>query len=129
MPTQKEKFELEYIINTSPSILFARLSSPSGLSEWFADDVNLKGKVYTFVWEGSEQQAEQVLRKENKMVRYHWLDDDDDKTYFEFRINVDDLTGETALVIIDFAEEDEKEDTIELWNQQIDELKHGLGSV
>ena len=129
MPTQKEKYELEYIIKTSPSILFSRLSSPSGLSEWFADDVNLKGKVYTFVWEGSEQQAEQVLRKENKMVRYHWLDDDDDKAYFEFRINVDDLTGETALVVVDFAEEDEKEDSIELWNNQIDELKHGLGSV
>lgn len=129
MPTQKEKYELEYIIKTSPSILFSRLSSPSGLSEWFADDVNLKGKVYTFVWEGSEQQAEQVLRKENKMVRYHWLDDDDDKAYFEFRINVDDLTGETALVVVDFAEADEKEDSIELWNNQIDELKHGLGSV
>lgn len=129
MPTQKEKFELEYIIRTSPSILYTRLSNPSGLSEWFADDVNLKGKVFTFVWDGSEQQAEQVLRKENKMVRYHWLDDEDDKAYFEFRINVDDLTGETALVVIDFAEADEKEDSIELWNQQIDELKHGLGSV
>ncbi|WP_289054479.1 START-like domain-containing protein [Carboxylicivirga marina] len=129
MPTQKEKFELEYIIKTSPAILFARLSTPSGLSEWFADDVNLKGKIYTFVWEGSEQQAEQVLRKENKMVRYHWLDDEDDKAYFEFKINVDDLTGETAIVIVDFAESDEKEDAIELWNQQIDELKHGLGSV
>ena len=129
MPTQKEKYELEYIIKTSPSILFSRLSNPSGLSEWFADDVNLKGKIFTFVWEGSEQQAEQVLRKENKMVRYHWLDDEDEKTYFEFRINVDDLTGETALVVVDFAEDDEKEDAIELWNNQIDELKHGLGSV
>ncbi|WP_439184388.1 START-like domain-containing protein [Carboxylicivirga taeanensis] len=129
MPTQKEKFELEYIVKTSPSILFARLSNPSGLSEWFADDVNLTGKVFTFVWEGSEQQAEQVLRKENKMVRYRWLDEEDDKAYFEFRINVDDLTGETALVVIDFAEPDEKEDAIELWNNQIDELKHGLGSI
>ena len=77
MSTQKEKFELEYIIKTSPSILFTRLANPSGLSEWFADDVNLKGKVYTFVWDQSEQQAEQVLRKENKMVRYHWLEDED----------------------------------------------------
>ncbi len=129
MSVQKEKFELEYIIKTSPSILFTRLSSPSGLSEWFADDVNLKGKIFSFVWEGSEQQAEQVLKKENKVVRYHWLEDGDEKYYFEFRINVDDMTGETALIITDFAEEDEKEDAIELWNQQIDELMHGLGSV
>lgn len=129
MSIQKEKFELEYIFKTSPSILFARLSTPSGLSEWFADDVNLKGKVFTFVWDGSEQQAEQTLKKENKMVRYHWLDDDDEKSFFEFRINVDELTGEIALMVVDHAEPDEQEDSIELWNQQIEELKHGLGSV
>jgi len=99
----KEKLEIEYIINISPSILFNRLSSPSGLSEWFADDVNLNGKVFTFIWNGSEQEAEQVLRKENRMVRYHWLDDDPE-IYFEFRINVDELTGDTALVVVDFAE-------------------------
>ena len=122
----KEKLEIEYIINISPSILFNRLSSPSGLSEWFADDVNLNGKVFTFIWNGVEQEAEQVLRKENRMVRYHWLEDDPE-TYFEFRINVDELTGDTALVVVDFSEPDEKEDTIELWNQQVDVLKHLLG--
>ena len=123
----KEKIEIEYIINISPSILFNRLSSPSGLSEWFADDVNLNGKIFTFIWDGAEQEAEQVLRKENKMVRYHWLDDDPE-TYFEFKINVDELTGDTALVVVDFTDPDEKEDTIELWNQQIDALKHLLGA-
>ncbi len=123
----KEKYEIEYIINISPSILFNRLSSPSGLSEWFADDVNLNGKVFTFIWNGVEQEAEQVLRKENKMVRYHWLDDDPD-TYFEFRINVDELTGDTALVVVDFSDADEKDDAVELWNQQIDSLKHLLGA-
>jgi len=123
----KEKIEIEYIINISPSILFNRLSSPSGLSEWFADDVNLNGRVFTFIWDGSEQEAEQVLRKENRMVRYHWLDDDPE-TYFEFRINVDELTGDTALVVIDFADPDEKEDTIELWSQQVEVLKHLLGA-
>ncbi len=123
----KEKYEIEYIINISPSILFNRLSSPSGLSEWFADDVNLNGKVFTFIWNGVEQEAEQVLRKENRMVRYHWLDDDPD-TYFEFRINVDELTGDTALVVVDFSDPDEKEDAVELWNQQVESLKHLLGA-
>jgi len=123
----KEKYEIEYIINISPSILFNRLSSPSGLSEWFADDVNLNGKVFTFIWNGVEQEAEQVLRKENKMVRYHWLDDDPD-TYFEFRINVDELTGDTALVVVDFSDPDEKEDAVELWSQQVESLKHLLGA-
>jgi len=123
----KEKFEIEFVINISPSILFNRLSSPSGLAEWFADDVNLNGKVFTFIWDQSSQSAEQVLRKENRMVRYHWLDDEND-TYFEFRINVDELTSDTALVVTDFAEPDEKEDAIELWTQQVESLMHILGA-
>ncbi len=124
----KEKYEIEFVINISPTILFNRLSSPSGLAEWFADDVNLNGKVFTFIWDGSSQSAEQVLRKENKMVRYHWLDDDEPDTYFEFRINVDELTNDTALMIVDFADTDEKQDAIELWTQQIESLKHILGA-
>jgi uncharacterized protein YndB with AHSA1/START domain len=124
----KEKFEIEFTINISPTILFNRLSSPSGLAEWFADDVNLNGKVFTFIWDGSSQSAEQVLRKENKMVRYHWIDDDDEDAYFEFRINVDELTGDTALMVIDFAEADEKDDSVELWTQQVEALKHILGA-
>ncbi len=129
MSDQKEKIELEFIIKTSPSILYNRLSTPSGLSEWFADDVNVKGKVFTFIWDGAEQEAELLNQKENSSVRFHWLDDDDEDSYFEFNINVDELTGETALLIIDFADEDEKEDSEELWNQQVDQLKHCLGSI
>jgi uncharacterized protein YndB with AHSA1/START domain len=128
MPGRKEKFEIEYIINISPVILYNRLSTPSGLSEWFADDVNVEGNVFLFKWKGTEQKAQQLQRKENKSVRYHWLEDEDEQTYFEFRINVDELTGETALVITDFTESDELEDAKDLWNQQIEILKHGLGS-
>ncbi|MCW3806028.1 START-like domain-containing protein [Plebeiibacterium marinum] len=129
MSDLKEKIELEFIIKTSPSILYNRLSTPSGLSEWFADDVNVKGNKFTFIWEGAEQEAELLSKKENKSVKFHWLDDEDEDSYFEFNINVDELTGETALMIVDFAEEDEKEDSVELWNQQVDQLKHGLGSI
>jgi len=123
-----EKIELEYLLNTSPSILFMRLATPSGLSEWFAENVNVKGKVFTFIWEGSQQQAEQTLRKENKMVRYQWLDEGLEEIWFQFDINVDELTSDVALIITDHVEPDEKEDTIELWDQQVDVLKHGLGS-
>ncbi|SMO53284.1 Uncharacterized conserved protein YndB, AHSA1/START domain [Saccharicrinis carchari] len=129
MSQMKEKIELEFILRTSPAILYNRLSSASGLSEWFADDVNLKGQIYTFVWDGAEQQAELIAKKENKFIRFHWLDDEEKDTYFEFLINVDELTGETALLVTDFIEADEKESSIELWNQQIDQLKQVLGSA
>jgi uncharacterized protein YndB with AHSA1/START domain len=129
MAEQRVKLELEYLLNTSPAILFNRLSSPSGLSEWFADDVDVKGKEYTFFWKGSEQKAEQTLRKENKMVRYTWLDEDMEGVWFEFQINVDELTGDVALIVIDHVEADEENDNIELWNRQVEVLRHGLGSA
>ena len=123
-----EKIELEYLLKTSSGILFNRLVTPSGLSEWFADNVNVTGKVFTFIWEGSQQKAEQVLRKENKLVRYMWLDEGLEDVWFEFEINVDELTGDVALIVTDHVEPEDKQGTIELWDQQIDVLKHGLGS-
>ena len=123
-----EKIELEYTINSSPKVLFTRLSTPAGLAEWFADDVNVQGKIFTFIWEGSEQSAELTARKENKYVRFQWLDEENgDITYFEFRINIDELTGDVALVITDFVDEDEKDDAVDLWDSQITELKRAIG--
>ena len=123
--TDKIKIQLEYVINCSPRVLYNRLSTASGLTEWFADDVRIKGKQYTFIWEGSEQTAEMTLRKENSLVRFTWVDEDG---YFEFKIVRDDLTNDVSLMIVDFADEDEQEETEELWNSQVSELKHVLGS-
>ena len=123
----KQKLELEYTINSSPKVLFNRLSTAGGLSEWFADDVNVKGKTFTFIWGESEQIAELILKKDNKYVRFSWIDDEEEKVYFEFKVNIHELTGDVALLITDFAEEDELDDTIELWNTQIAKLKHVLG--
>ena len=124
--SDKTKIQLEYIINCSPKVLFNRLSSASGLAEWFADDVKVKGKVFTFIWEGSDQTAEMTLHKENRLVRYTWVDEPE--TYFEFRITKDELTGDVSLIVIDFTDPDETSETQELWNTQIADLKHVVGS-
>lgn len=123
----KKKFELEYAINSSPKVLFNRLSTPGGLAEWFADDVNLHRGIYTFIWEKSEQQAEVVQRKDNKYIRFRWVDEEDQESYFEFRLNQDELTGDVSLMITDFAEDDETTDAVDLWDTQIAELKHAIG--
>jgi uncharacterized protein YndB with AHSA1/START domain len=127
MPQQMKQFELEYVLQASQKVIFDRLSSASGLSEWFADDVNQKGKVYTFFWDGSEQQAELITKKDNRLIRFHWLDSEDDESYFEFKIEIDALTNDLSLIITDFADEDEIDESIELWDTQIAELKHVLG--
>jgi uncharacterized protein YndB with AHSA1/START domain len=84
----KKKYELEYTINSSPRVLFNRLSTPGGLAEWFADDVNLRGEVYTFFWDKSEQKAEVLQKKDNKYIRFHWLNEEDESSYFEFRLTL-----------------------------------------
>ncbi len=124
--TDKIKIQLEYVINCSPKVLYNRLSSASGLSEWFADDVRVQGKRFTFVWDSTEQIAEMTLHKENRLVRFNWVEEED--VYFEFKISQDELTGDVSLIIIDFAEEDEKDETADLWNSQVADLKHVLGS-
>lgn len=125
--TSKVKINLEYIVNCSPKVLYNRLSTASGLTEWFADDVRVRGKRYTFIWDGSEQTAEMTLHKENRLVRFSWVDEDED-TYFEFKITRDELTNDVSLLITDFAEEDEVDETRGLWNSQVADLKHVLGS-
>lgn len=123
----KIKLQLEYLINCSPKVLYNRLSTASGLTEWFADDVRVRGKKYTFIWDNSEQTAEMTLHKENRLVRYNWLDEDDE-TYFEFKITRDELTNDVSLLITDFTEEGEEDETRGLWDTQIADLKHVVGS-
>jgi hypothetical protein len=122
----KKKIELEYTLNTTPRLLFPRLSTPGGLAEWFADNVTIKSNVYSFVWNDIVQKAKQVFVRENVAVRYEWLDENE-KTHFEFRLKTDELTGELALIITDFAADDEKDDVVDLWDSQISKLKHVIG--
>lgn len=124
------KYDLEYTLNCSPKVLFSRLSTPAGLSEWFADDVTIESGQFTFHWGKTEYKARLTALKENKLVRFEWEESTGDKetNFFEFRIIVHEITGDLALLITDFAEPDEKEDAIYLWDTQINDLKRVLGS-
>ncbi len=127
---KKEKVQFEYLIKTSSKILYTLISTPSGLSEWFADDVNIANNVYTFFWDGSEEQALLLNKKRDAFTRFKWLTDEEEGNdcFFEFRIKIDDITNEVALIVTDFAEPDEQEETGALWTSQVDNLKHVLGS-
>ena len=105
-------------------------STPSGLAEWFCDDVNIKKDVHIFLWDGSEKSARLVTKKRDEYIKFRWLEDEEEglSTFFEFRIKIDDLTGDTAIVITDYAEEEDIEDAKELWSAQIDRLKQVLGA-
>jgi|TARA_B110000285_G_scaffold209289_1_gene250145 uncharacterized protein YndB with AHSA1/START domain len=127
---EKVKFQVEYPVNSSKGVLFNMFSTPSGLAEWFCDDVNITKDIHTFIWDGSEESARIISKKREDFIKFRWLEDEDSgiASYFEFRIKIDDLTGDTAIVITDFAEEDEIDDSKELWSAQVDRLKQVLGA-
>ncbi len=126
----KIKFEIEFPIQASPQLLYQYFSTPSGLSEWFADNVNSRGELFTFIWDDSEEQAKLLTKKSSERIRFRWLTDEDDTGYyFEIKIQVDDITKDVSLIVTDFAEEDEVEEAKMLWDNQISDLKQVLGST
>ncbi len=127
----KVRYEIEFPINSSPQLLYQYISSPSGLQEWFADSVNSRGEFYTFEWNNSEENARLSSKKAGEKVKFKWIDEDkkDTEYYFEIRILEDEITKDVSLMIIDFAEEDEMDESIKLWENQVSDLKHIIGSV
>tara|TARA_B110000240_G_scaffold177510_1_gene206187 strand:+ start:171 stop:563 length:393 start_codon:yes stop_codon:yes gene_type:complete len=129
--TTKKAFSIEYDFQSSPQLLFQYLSTPSGLSEWFADNVNSRGEDFTFIWGDTEEYAKLIQKKNNEKVRFRWLNDEDDQDdcYFEFKIIVDEITKDVSLNVSDFADEDELEEAKMLWDNLVSSLKQVLGSV
>ena len=129
--TTKIAFSIEYDFQSSPQLLFQYLSTPSGLSEWFADNVNSRGEDYTFIWDDTEEYAKLIQKKNNEKVRFRWMNDEEDQDdcYFELKIVVDEITKDVSLYVSDFANEDELEEAKMLWNNLVSSLKQVLGSA
>jgi uncharacterized protein YndB with AHSA1/START domain len=127
----KIRYELEFPINSSPQLLYQYISTPSGLSEWFADNVNSRGEFFTFIWNDSEEVARLSSKKSGEKIKFRWVDENkkDTEYYFEMRIIEDEITKDVSLVVIDFSLSDELDEAQLLWENQISDLKHVIGSV
>jgi len=123
----KKLFKLEFEMRASPKMLYNYISTPSGLAAWFANDVNIRDGIYSFIWSGSAARAKTLAMRDSQIVAFQWLDEED-KSYFVFEIVQDDITGDVALVITDFAFPGEMEQNIRLWNSQIHDLMQVIGS-
>lgn len=126
---KKEKITLEYPLGTaSQSILWDAISTPLGLAEWFAETVSVEDNKYTFSWEGGAEQVAYLCKlRYNEYVRFQWENDYGSEYYFELRIAVQELVGDVAIIIIDFAEEQEGKDVELLWNKQMRDFKRKYG--
>jgi len=120
---------MEFVVHSSADLLFEFLSTSSGLSEWFCDDVNIRNGIYTFIWDGQMQQARLFKTVDLLLVRFQWIDKHDG-SYFEFKIQRDELTNDISLIVTDFAETNsERESSKLLWNSQIEKLMQVIGSI
>jgi len=127
MKMSKQLYTLEYPVRCSPSILYEFLSTPAGLQEWFADKVDERDNVFYFSWNGSSQRAEVLESQEEKFIRFRWLDAPQEE-FFEFSIEKSEITNQTILVVKDFAEKKELKDQSMLWDYQVKDLFHRIGS-
>jgi uncharacterized protein YndB with AHSA1/START domain len=126
----KQPFEIEFPVKASPHMIFPFLSTPSGLSEWFCDDVNSRGEIFRFQWDGSEEAAKLLSLKNEKYIRFRWLADEEEGSdaFFEFRLVVDELTHDTSLLVKDYAEAGEEAEQRLWWESQIHRLFHTIGA-
>ncbi len=125
--SKKVLFTLEYPVRCSPGILYNFLRTPAGLGEWFADSVDERDKVFSFSWNGTVEKATLLDSEDDKFVRYRWSYQTKDE-YFEFRIEKSDITNQTILIIKDFADKKEIKDQSQLWEYQVKDLFHRIGS-
>jgi uncharacterized protein YndB with AHSA1/START domain len=125
--SKKQLYTLEYPVRCSPTILYEFLSTSSGLQEWFADHVDDQDNIFSFSWEGSEETAEVLDKEEDKFIRFHWSHAPKEE-FFEFSIEKSEVTNQTILVIKDFADKKEIKDQSRLWDHQVKDLFHRIGS-
>ena len=124
---KKQLFTLEYSVRCSPQILYEFLSSPAGLQEWFADKVDQRENTYLFTWNGNTDRALILEHLDNEFIRYRWDYQNKDE-FFEFSIEQSPVTNETILRVTDFADKIDQKDQERLWNSQVSDLKHRIGS-
>lgn len=125
--SKKVLYTLEYPVRSSPAILYDFLSTGAGLQEWFADKVDDRDGVYTFGWSDNEEKADLVDKEDNHFIRFHWTTSPKEE-YFEFRVERSEVTNQTILIISDFAEKKDIKDQSQLWEYQVKDLFHRIGS-
>lgn len=124
----KKLYTMEFVIKSSPVILYDFVTATSNMAQWFADEVDRsRDDVYTFTWDGNSQKAIVLDEIEHELVRYQWVDGPKDE-YFEFKVTHTEITGDTVLIITDFAFPNDMKDAQFLWDSQIKNMIQQLGA-
>lgn len=131
--SKKKLFTADYEIHASVKMLYPYLQSTSGLSAWFADDVNInnESKVFTFFWDNEEHKAKLAAHRTNHFVRFEFVpetkEQEKDPSYFELRLDFNDLTQTVFLKVIDYSDFEDIKEVTALWSSLIDSLRKTVG--
>jgi len=128
----KQLFSSDFEIHASIKMLYPYIQTASGLSEWFADNVKISPeKVFTFVWDNEEHKAMMTSHRTNHFARFEYLpetkEDEKDPSYFELRLEINELTQTTFLKVIDYSDFDDLDELQDLWEGLIENLKKVVG--
>jgi uncharacterized protein YndB with AHSA1/START domain len=117
----------EFIFRASPAIVYKFLSTPSCLTRWFCDEVDINGEEYTFVWSGAAEVATLIDDYEDELLRFQWDEAEDEEEFLEFKMYKSPVTGETILEVTDYCDEDELDEQRQLWQTQIERMRSAMG--
>lgn len=128
----KTLFTTEFEINASTKMLYPYISTASGLSQWFAEDVMLdEDKNFNFIWEDEDHKATMISHRVNQYVKFEFLpinsEDEADKAYFEIRLEKSELTEAVFIKVTDHSDMDDMDELQDLWQGLIDHLKETVG--
>lgn len=129
---KKQLFTADFEMHASVKMLYPYISSASGLGEWLAENVTISPeKVFTFHWDNEEHKAKLAGIRTNHFAKFEYLpetsQDKKDPSYFELRLETDELTQLTYLKVSDYSDFDDMEELADLWDGLVERLKEVVG--
>lgn len=128
---ERVSFSLEFVLKTSPAIVYQFLTTPNCLIRWFCDEVDIEREgdydIYTFTWSGEDEVAHLVDDIQEEKLVFKWVDADDEAETLQFTMGRSEVTNDTVFLITDFCDDDEVDDQKQLWNIQIGKMKKAMG--
>lgn len=132
--SSKKLFTADYEIHASVKMLYPYIQTASGLGDWFADNVRISPeKIFTFEWDNEQHRAIMASHRANHFCKFEFLADGDGKTpskdasYFELRLELNEMTQSTFLRVSDYSDFDDLEELQDLWDGLVENLRKVVG--
>lgn len=125
-----KKFTADFEINASKKMLYPYISTASGLSQWFADDVNInEDKEYNFIYDDEDHPARMVGHRLHQYVKFEFPDEgeEDDPSYIEIHLDENEITQSMYLKVVDYSDYEDDQEQYELWEELVNNLKEIVG--